>query len=151
MVAFPSHSPASMPTAEASWFHVPSPTNACDSSGAAELYQNVRCAKAIAGLRIFLRQIGRAPSGHTVVYTDARVLIDGTRCQRVSPESKWVSPRYAIIRHAEKVCCILLIKHPTPDNLADITTKPLTGALFDKFRYQLICLPSAAARPPAGF
>ena len=36
-------------------------TNACDSSGAAELYQYVRCAKAITGLRIFLRQRGHAP------------------------------------------------------------------------------------------
>jgi len=125
------------------------PTDACDSSGAAELFQSVRCTKAITGLRIFLKEIGHAPSGPTIVYTDAKVLIDGTRCRRVSAESKWVSPRYAIIRHAEKVRCIFLIKHPTSENLADITTKPLTGALFDKFRSILLGIDAAATNQPS--
>ena len=114
------------------------PANACDSSGAAELCQSVRCTKAIIGIRYFLRELGFAPTGPTLVYTDARVLIDGTRCKRVSTESKWVAPKYAMIHYAEKCKAIFLQKFPTADNFADITTKPLTGAPF--FRHRLSIL-----------
>jgi hypothetical protein len=114
------------------------PANACDFSGAAELCQSVQCTKAIIGLRYFLRGLGFAPTGPTSIYTDARVLIDGTRCKRISTELKWVAPKYAMIHFAEKCKAIFLIKYPTADNFADITTKPLTGAPF--FRHRLSIL-----------
>ena len=116
------------------------PTNACDSSGAAELYQSVRCSKAIRGFRIFLKELGFPPNEPTTMFTDARVLIDGTRCKRVSTESKWASPRYAMMRYAERHGGIFLVKAPTADNLADITKKPLTGATFYKHRAAILCL-----------
>jgi len=117
------------------------PSTVCDSSGAAELFQSVRCTKAILGFCIFLRELGFPPDGPTSVFTDARVLIDGTRCRRVSTESKWVAPRYAMIRRAEKSSAITLIKHPTAENFADITTKPLTGAPFSKHRASILGIP----------
>jgi len=47
------------------------------------------------------------------------------------------------------VRCIFLIKHPTSENLADITTKPLTGALFEKFRSILLGINAAATDQPS--
>jgi hypothetical protein len=114
------------------------PATVCNSSGAAELFQSIRCTKAILGFRIFLRGIGFPPESPIPVYTDARVLIDGTRCRRVSNESKWVAPRYAMIRRAEHSGAIHLIKYPTAENFADITTKPLTGASFSKHRASIL-------------
>jgi hypothetical protein len=121
------------------------PTNACDSSGAAELYQSVRCAKAVRGIRIFLTELGFPNDSPTALFTDARVLIDGTRCKRVSSESKWVSPRYAMIRYAEQTRSIHINKVHTDENLADITTKPLTGAPFLRHRAAILGLITDAA------
>ena len=89
------------------------PPNACDSSGATELFQSVRCVKAITGIRTFLKELGFQQLHPTIVFTDARVLIDGTRCKRISFESKWVAPRMAMIRFAEKSKGIFLTKVPT--------------------------------------
>ena len=124
------------------------PTLACDSSGAAELFQSVRCTKAVLGFRIFLKELGFMQPESTLIYTDAKVLIDGTRCRKVSNESKWVSPRYAMIRYAETSNAIRLIKFPTEDNFADITTKPLTGAPFEKHRAAILGLPKPQPRAP---
>jgi hypothetical protein len=73
-----------------------------------------------------LTELGFPNDSPTALFTDARVLIDGTRCKRVSSESKWVSPRNAMLIYAEKSRSILITKVSTGDNLADITTKPLT-------------------------
>ncbi len=43
-----------------------------------------------------------------------------------------------MIHYAEKCKDIFLIKYPTADNFADITTKPLTGGAF--FRHRLSIL-----------
>ena len=40
------------------------------------------------GFRILLKELGFAPAGPTLVNSDARVLIDDTRCRKVSNESK---------------------------------------------------------------
>jgi hypothetical protein len=65
----------------------------------AELHQAVRAMKAVMGYRILLKELGFAPTGATPINTDARVLINGTRC-KVSSESKWMSVRYAMTRRA---------------------------------------------------
>jgi hypothetical protein len=116
------------------------PSTACDSSGAAELFQSVRCVKAITGIRSFLKELGFRQHRPTLVFTDARVLIDGTRCKRISFESKWVAPCMAMIRYAEKSKGIFLTKVPTAENLADIITKPLVGDAFIKHRAAILCL-----------
>ena len=66
----------------------------------AELHQAVRVIKAVAGIRIFLRELDLAPSAATMVFTDARVLLDGTNCRNVINEAKWVSTRLAMVRWA---------------------------------------------------
>ena len=113
------------------------PLTASDSFGAAELFQSVRCVKAITGIRSFLKELGFSP---TVVFTDARVLIDGTRYKRISFESKWVAPCMVMIRFAEKSKGIFLTKVPTAENLADIIAKPLIGETFIKHRAAILCL-----------
>ena len=115
-----------------------------EATGVAELHQAVRVTKAVAGMRIFLRELGHAPSAATKVYTDARVLIDGTNCRKVTNEAKWVSTRLAMVRWAQSVNAIILVKTTGKANSSDIYTKPLTGALFCTHRTtELGLLPSS--------
>jgi hypothetical protein len=117
-----------------------------EATGVAELHQAVRVTKAIAGMRIFLRELGHAPSAATKVYTDARVLIDGTNCRKVTNEAKWVSTRLAMVRWAQSVNAIILVKTTGKANSSDIYTKPLTGALFCTHRTtELGLLPNSLA------
>ena len=95
------------------------------------------------GFRILLKELGFAPSSSTVIHTDARVLIDGTRCRKVSNESKWMSVRYAMARRAEEINAIFLVKCPTESNMSDILTKPLTGQPFARHRCAILGLGSA--------
>ena len=97
------------------------------------------------GFRILLKELGFAPSSSTAVHTDARVLIDGTRCRKVSNESKWMSVRYAMARRAEEVQAILLTKCPTACNMSEILTKPLTGDTFIRHRSGILGLSSATS------
>jgi hypothetical protein len=110
------------------------PATVAESSGVTELHQAVLCTKAVIGMRIFLRELERYPIGPTLTHTDAQVLLDGTHCRRVSKESKWVAPRYAMIRKAEADGAVVFQKIATQDNTADLFTKPLTGVIFAKHR-----------------
>ena len=110
------------------------PATVAESSGVTELHQAVLCTKAVIGMRIFLRELERYPIGPTLTHTDAQVLLDGTHCRRVSKESKWVAPRYAMIRKAEADGAVVFQKIATQDNTADMFTKPLTGVIFAKHR-----------------
>jgi hypothetical protein len=76
------------------------------------------------------------------------VLIDGTHCRKVSNESKWVSTRYAMVRRAEELQAIRLMKCSTELNFSDILTKALTGASF--FRHRAAILGLAAATSDVG-
>ncbi len=83
-------------------------------------------------MRIYLRELGQ---GHLVeestqVHTDAQVVLDGTRCRRVSHASKWMCTRYAMVRQAEENGTAVPTKCALELNDADIFTKPLTGASF---------------------
>ena len=95
------------------------------------------------GFRILLKELGFAPAGATLVNTDERVLIDDTRCRKVSNESKWMSVRYAMARRAEEVEAIQLNKCPTELNFSDIVTKLLTSQLFRRHRAAVLGLPLA--------
>ena len=118
------------------------PNTVTEATGASELHQAVRVTKSVMGFRILLKELGFAPTGATLVNTDARVLIDGTRCRKVSNESKWMSVRYAMARRAEEVEAIHLTKCPTELNFSDIVTKPLTGQLFRRHRAAVLGLPT---------
>jgi len=116
------------------------PSKAADSSGVCELNQAVQCVKAVLGLRIFLRELDRPPVGPTMSFTDAQVLLDGTHCRKVSKESKWVAPRYAIVRKAEADGAVTVCKIGTSDNRADLFTKPLFGTPFERHRASVLGL-----------
>ena len=78
------------------------PSNTTGASGHSELTQIARATTAVIGMRIYLRELGQ---GHLVakpteVHTDAQVVLDGTRCRRVSYASKWICTRYAMVRQA---------------------------------------------------
>ena len=83
-------------------------------------------------MRIYLRELGQAHlvDEPTPVFTDAQVVLDGTKCLRVSNASKWMCTRYAMVRQAEENGAALPTKCATETNDADIFTKPLTGAAF---------------------
>ena len=106
------------------------PAAAAESSGVAELHQIVLTVKAVLGARIFMRELNVAPTGPTPLRTDAQVVVDAVKSLRVSPESKWVAPRYAMVRKAVSDGAVTIEKVDTRDNCADIFTKPLVGAVF---------------------
>ena len=71
-----------------------------DSSGAAEVLQASRAAKDVVGMRILYKELGATQATPLPLRTDAKVLVDGARCQRVSQESKRVAARYIMVREA---------------------------------------------------
>jgi hypothetical protein len=78
----------------------------------------------------------------TPVYTDAQVVLDGTHCRRVSKEAKSVCASYAIVRQALADGVVQMRKCNTTDNIADIFTKPLTGAIFARAEDNIMGVPS---------
>ena len=113
------------------------------STGGAELEQLTRAAKTVIGLRIFFRELKQPQivSGPTVIFTDAQAVLDGTHCRKVSKDSKWVGVNLAMIHQAEDDMIITTKKCPTEDNVADILTKPLTGAQFTRAQRMIQGLP----------
>jgi hypothetical protein len=115
------------------WRCAPSPKT-FDASGAAELFQASRAAKDVVGMRLLYRELGAAQATPTPIRTDAKVLIDGARCQKVSQESKWVATRYAKVREAQEDGSLALVQWLSAENAADLFTKPLTGEAFARHR-----------------
>ena len=103
---------------------------------AAELFQASRAVKDVIGMRLLYRELGATQTAPTPLRTDAKVLVDGARCQKVSQESKWVATRYAMVREAQEDGSLVLVQWPTAENAADLFTKPLMGdpALRDRPR-----------------
>jgi hypothetical protein len=85
-----------------------------------------------------MRELNVAPTGPTPLRTDAQVVVDAAKSLRVSPESKWVAPRYAMVRKAVSDGAVTIEKVDTRDNCADIFTKPLPYLTFTKFRKMLL-------------
>ena len=118
------------------------PANTTGASGHSELTQIARATSAVIGMRIFLRELGQGHlvDGHTRVFTDAQVVLDGTRCRRVSNASKWMCTRYAMVRQAEENGAAIPTKCASELNDADIFTKPLTGAAFARAQASIMGL-----------
>ena len=115
------------------WRSSPSPRT-FDASGAAELFQASRAVKGVIGMRLLYRELGATQTAPTPLRTDAKVLVDGARCQKVSQESKWVATRYAMVREAQEDGSLVLVQWPTAENAAGLFTKPLTGEAFTRHR-----------------
>jgi hypothetical protein len=60
-----------------------------------------RYAKAITGLRIFLRKLQAPPTRPTETFTDAQVVIDTNKSGNATKESQWVCTRLAMTRYYE--------------------------------------------------
>ena len=100
--------------------------------------------KYIVGLRTIQRDLAVVvgPTVPTVLFTDAqacdKALIDGTGCERLQKSSRWMASRYAMIRWGLRCGTIDLQKVPAAHNCADIVTKCLTGAAFEKHRATIL-------------
>ncbi len=83
---------------------------------------------------------GVAPSAPTKLWTDSQILLDGTHCERLRKDSRWVASRYAMMRFGEAMGIIDPQKTAAEDNRGDSFTKPEAGALFAKHRRLLLGL-----------
>ena len=80
------------------------------------------------------------PLGPTPLYTDAQIPLDGSNCEKLAKSSRWLSSRYAMIRHGRACGLIDPVKVKSEGNVADIVTKPLTGAAFVRHRATILGL-----------
>ena len=113
---------------------------AADSTGAQELIMATACYKYILAMRMLLLDlnVGGDPFAPTPMYTDSQILLDGSNCEKLAKSSRWLSARYAMIRHGKALGTIAPTKVCGADNIADIVTKALTGAQFEKLRGTLL-------------
>ena len=114
-----------------------------DSPSAQELAMATTCYKYIMALRMMLYELRVGPPGAvdpTPIYTDSQVLLDGAASERLSKSSRWLAARYAMMRRGRESRQIAPLKVAAEDNVADIVTKPLTGALFIKHREAILGL-----------
>ena len=119
------------------------PTEADDSSAAAELRMVVLASKYIVAARTIQRDLdlGIAPTLPTPLFTDADAVIGGRQAERMPKKSRWMAIRYAMLRWAERSRTLRLEHIHTLDNCADIMTKCLTGAAFRRHRATVLGLP----------
>jgi hypothetical protein len=117
-----------------------------DATGGAELVTASRCVKAMLGWRIFTRELGCATPRANDLLEDNRAVLDGTESSldRLSKESRYVCARYAMLRAAKDGGAVFPRKVASAENVADLMTKPLTGADFFYLRRKILGLPEGA-------
>ena len=100
------------------------------------------CYKYVLALRMLLLDLRMHadPMGPTPLFTDSQILLDGSNCEKLAKSSRWLSSRYAMIRHGRACGLIDPIKVKSEDNVADIVTKPLTGEAFIRHRATILGL-----------
>jgi len=113
-----------------------------DSPGAQELLMGTTAYRWILAQRMLLTDLdlGVAPTAPTTLWTDSQILLDGTHCERLSKDSRWVASRYAMMRFGEAMGIISPQKTAAEDNRGDPFTKPEAGAMFAKHRRMLLGL-----------
>ena len=95
-------------------------------------------------------EIGAELVDPTIIWTDSQILLDGTRCERLGKSSRWLAARYAMIRFGIQCGAITARKREGAENVSDIVTKPLAGALFAKHRATILGLAHAISPAWAG-
>jgi len=73
---------------------------------------------------------GVSPTAPTTLWTDSQILPDGTHCERLRKDSRWLASRYATMRSGEAMGITNTQKTAADDNRGDPFTKPEAGALF---------------------
>lgn len=113
-----------------------------DSSAAAELTIAAMAVKSALGYRILLNQLGLLQPEPTVVYLDAKAVINGAEMERVTREMRFMAVRYSMLRQAVVDGKVTLGKVDSELNEADGFTKPLVGPNFEKWRALVLGLSS---------
>ena len=114
---------------------------AVDSAGGQELYMCTLAYKFTLAVRLLLNDLGLGEKlDPTPFFTDSSIVLDGTRCERLMKASRFGAARYAMLRFGMENGQIVALKVDSLDNVADITTKPLTGESFFKHRATILGL-----------
>jgi hypothetical protein len=120
------------------------PPEPADSTGFAELHMCTRALKVAVAVRMLQRdlRLGVAPTGPTVMHTDAKAVLDGTGCERMNLLSRWMSVRLALMRWGVSTGEIIPVKRASAAMVSDILTKPLVGTDFAAARARILGLPA---------
>ncbi len=98
--------------------------------------------------------MGVAPIMATPIYTDAKAVTDGSHLERFRRSTRFMAAKYAMLRWGIACRAITLERVPATHQIADIMTKPLTGAAFHALRARVLGLPqnheSSSARTHRG-
>ncbi len=85
--------------------------------------------------------MGVAPITATPVYTDAKAVTDGSHLERFRRSTRFMAAKYAMLRWGIACRAITLERVPATHRIADIMTKPITGAAFHALRARVLGLP----------
>ena len=123
------------------------PREAVDSTGAAELRLCTHALKYVVAVRMLQTELnlGVAPTKPTVFATDAQAVIAGAGLERITRTSRWQAARYGMMRWGIETHSIELTKKDGILMVADILTKPVTGAHFHALRSVILGLPQITA------
>ena len=113
-----------------------------DSTAAAELILCTYALKIVIAVRLLQAElnVGVAPTAPTAFNTDAKAVVEGAALERLTRTSRWLSMRYAMMRWGLACGVISLKKKAAEENVSDLTTKPVVGALFRRLRARLMGL-----------
>ena len=126
----------------ANYWKVVTPERVSDSSGGAELITATIALKTTLGVNMLLSDLRRvgvlaAPPRPVVFLLDATAVTDDSH-ERLTKQNRWMATRKAMIRNALASGALALRKIPSADNVADILTKSLPGADFDRHRANIL-------------
>ena len=119
------------------------PPNGYDSTGAAELHATTTALKDTVVVRTLQQELrmGVAPVTATTIYTDAKAVTDGSHLERFRRGTRFLAAKYAMLRWGIACRAITLERVPAIHQIADIMTKPITGAEFHALRARVLGLP----------
>ena len=85
--------------------------------------------------------MGVAPITATTIYTDAKAVTGGSHLERFRRGTRFLAAKYAMLRWGIACRAITLERVSATHQIADIMTKPITGAAFHALRARALGLP----------
>jgi hypothetical protein len=110
-----------------------------------EYYALVECAKTAIFFRNLLAEIGFPQTKPTVIYCDCQSAIHLANLEAYRELSRHFEPDLHIIRQWRQRGLITVRKISTADNVADILTKAMPGAAYERLRGMLLSGPGDSA------
>lgn len=98
----------------------------------AEIIAAVHCLKHVLGFQILMDELGERRDGATDIHIDNAACTDGVANDRIRADSRWQAIRLAFVREKVKMRLVRLLHISGVDNPADIGTKVLGPADFDR-------------------